>query len=903
VSDIAARPAPQAEPEVSRWRRETANFLSGHRLPLLLPLVGAILLIVFPYYNGSVYWMREISLILVLTMVVSGVNLSFGYAGEVQFSQVFIFGLASYVTMILAIHGFNDIIALLILGAVVALIAGTVIALPALRVGGWSLAIASFFLVITIPNFADIAAKYTGGDNGLVGIPQPTLFHLVLGNVGLFEASAVAALVWLAIYRNLVTSRYGIAFRVMRHSPILSQSLGYSTYRLKTLAYAIGGVPAGAAGCLFGYISLVIAPTSFGLTLAVGIVAASVLGGVESIYGAVLGAALLQLGPEKSLSFANYAPVAFGLFLVVAAVLLPKGLGGLALRLLDRVSRSLAPLADRRRIGVAMADAEPSDVLPHRHRSLAEHNEAGAGDLMIRGVSKSYGGIEALKDVSLDARAGQVTALIGSNGSGKTTLLNVICGYVRPTKGSVEIGGRTLSGAPYQIARSGVARTFQTPAMPRGVSVLDTVAAGSNLVETSGVFSSVLRLPRYRRARRDALIKAHAYLNLMQLGHLANEDASSLSLGTRRLVEVARALSGEPTLLLLDEPASGLATEEVARLHDIVRLAATDGVTVVLIEHNFGFVAEVSDTVHVLHLGELIASGPATVIAHDERVIESYLGVSSKPTAGAVPTARSELRIVPPDALAVAGPSEVAGRSEVPRLTLRGAESGYGDLKVLHGVDLELYEGHVEVVLGRNGVGKTTLLNTISGQNRLWSGHLELVGRDITRRGTYRRAQDGISLVQEGKRIFAARTVWQNLMLGTYGLRISRHERTELCNGLLETFPVLRSRVKDRAGSLSGGQQQMLAIAQALAARPLVLMLDEPSAGLAPAILDDLFARIRALADGGLAVVVVEQLAEQALDIADHVTVLLAGEVVASGPPDDFADRRSLQAAYFGVAQ
>jgi branched-chain amino acid transport system ATP-binding protein len=140
-------------------------------------------------------------------------------------------------------------------------------------------------------------------------------------------------------------------------------------------------------------------------------------------------------------------------------------------------------------------------------------------------------------------------------------------------------------------------------------------------------------------------------------------------------------------------------------------------------------------------------------------------------------------------------------------------------------------------------------------------------------------------------------------MLGTYGLRISRHERTELCNGLLETFPVLRSRVKDRAGSLSGGQQQMLAIAQALAARPLVLMLDEPSAGLAPAILDDLFARIRALADGGLAVVVVEQLAEQALDIADHVTVLLAGEVVASGPPDDFADRRSLQAAYFGVAQ
>jgi branched-chain amino acid transport system permease protein len=899
VSEVAARPAPTAE--VSRWRREAANVLSGHRLPLLLPFVGAVLLIVFPYYNGSVYWMRELSLILVLTMVVSGVNLSFGYAGEVQFSQVFIFGLASYVTMALAIRGFNDILVLLIVGAVVAVVAGTVIALPALRVGGWSLAIASFFLVITIPNFADIAARFTGGDNGLVGIPQPMLFHLVLGNVGLFEASAVAAIVWLVIYRNLVTSRYGIAFRVMRHSPILSQSLGYSTFRLKTLAYAIGGVPAGAAGCLFGYISLVIAPTSFGLTLAVGIVAASVLGGVESIYGAVLGAALLQLGPEKSLSFANYAPVAFGLFLVVAAVVLPKGLGGLALGALDRVSRSLAPLTDRRQIGDAKADAEPEDspyVLPRRHRLLGEDEEAGAADLMIRGVSKSYGGIEALRDVSLDARAGQVTALIGSNGSGKTTLLNVICGYVRATKGSVELGGRTLSGmAPYQIARSGIARTFQTPAMPRGVSVLDAVAAGSNLVQTSGLFSSVLRLPRYRRARREALAKAHTYLNLMQLGHLANEDASSLSLGTRRLVEVARALSGEPSLLLLDEPASGLATEEVGRLHDLIRLAATDGVTVVLIEHNFRFVSDVSDTVHVLHLGELIASGSAAAIANDERVIESYLGMSAKPVADAVPVVRGEFLVMPEDG------SQVAGSSEVPRLTLRGAESGYGDLKVLRGVDLDLYEAHVEVVLGRNGVGKTTLLNTISGQNRLWSGRLELAGRDITRRGSYRRAHDGISLVQEGKRIFAARTVWQNLMLGTYGLRISRQERTELCQGLLDTFPVLRSRVKDRAGSLSGGQQQMLAIAQALAARPLVLMLDEPSAGLAPTILDDLFARIRELADGGLAVVVVEQLAERALDIADHVTVLLAGEVVASGPPDDFADRRSLQDAYFGVGQ
>ena len=190
---LAAPAAGSGPGAVPPWRTALASFLRGQRLRLLLPAIGALLLLLYPL-NGSAYWMHEIELILVLTLVVSGVNLSFGYAGEVQFGQVFILALGAYVTMILAIHGLNDILLLLVIGAVVAFVAGLVIALPALRIGGWSLAMASFFLVVTLPDFVAIAQKYTGGLNGLVGIPTPDLFGRALGTNELYEVTAVVAI-------------------------------------------------------------------------------------------------------------------------------------------------------------------------------------------------------------------------------------------------------------------------------------------------------------------------------------------------------------------------------------------------------------------------------------------------------------------------------------------------------------------------------------------------------------------------------------------------------------------------------------------------------------------------------------------------------------------------------------
>jgi len=878
----------------SRWRQRVCSLLAGGPVSLTIPIALAALAVLLPTFYSGAYWIRELSLIAVLALVVSGVNLSFGYAGELQLGQVFMFAVGAYLTMILAVHGTTDVVLLLLIGGVAAVAVGILIAVPAMRIGGWSLAMASFFLVITIPDLAAVFSKQTGGLNGLTGVPVPTLFGHQLGNNGLYEVTVIVTILWFACYRNLVTSRFGVVFRVLRESPVLTRSLGYSPSKLKTSVYALGAFPAGVAGCLFGYVSLIVEPTTFGLTLGIGIVAASVLGGTESVYGVFIGAALLQLGPEKSISFATYAPVVYGGFLIVAATVLRGGAARLGRAATSRALRWLQPdgtVAAESADAGAHIEGEPYllDAAASGNGNGSSRERAGlplvdGKRVSVEGVSKSFGGVAALQDVSLTAKPGEVTGLIGSNGSGKTTLLNVICGYASASSGSVKLDGTTISRLKsHQIARLGVGRTFQTPTMPRGVSARDVVASGRYAGDHIGFAASILRLARYRRAQRADRLEAAELLQLAGIERFADHDASSLPLGTRRLVEVARTLCARPSVVLLDEAASGLNDEEVVGLAALVRAMADAGATVIVIEHNFKFITSVSRTVHVLHLGRLIASGAPDEISRDRQVIESYLGKASG-------TSR--------DRKAAVAAEPIPTAEAAPLLELRGIESGYGDLRVIRGVSMSIPTGSVEVILGRNGVGKTTLLSTIAGLLPTSKGSVTLLERSVGGYSSYRRSAAGISLVQEGKRIFRRRTVWQNLMLGTHSLKISRPERQQLCREVLDLFPALRQRTGERADGLSGGQQQMLAIAQALASRPKILLLDEPSAGLAPTIVDELFARLRTLADDGLTILLVEQLADKALAIADHVTVLDRGQVVTSGAAESFKDVTKLEAAY-----
>jgi branched-chain amino acid transport system permease protein len=253
--------------------------------------------------------------------------------------------------------------------------------------------------------------------------------------------------------------------------------------------------------------------------------------------------------------------------------------------------------------------------------------------LSVESVSKRFGGLQALQDVSLTAEPGTVTAIIGPNGSGKTTLLNIICGFYRLDTGTIRLGAGALPRAAHRVARAGIARTFQTPLMPTEISVTEATQAGRYTAERASMFSAILRLPRFRRIRAADATLADRVLRIVGIARHARDEAAALPVGTRRLLEVARALVGRPRVLLLDEVASGLDEDEIDRLTVLVRAIRDAGGTVILVEHNFRLVLSLADRIHVLAQGKVIASGTPAEIESHPAVLSEYLGIRSAAVA------------------------------------------------------------------------------------------------------------------------------------------------------------------------------------------------------------------------------------------------------------------------------
>jgi branched-chain amino acid transport system permease protein len=600
---------------------------AGHRPPwMLLPLALAALTIAYPWMGGGPFWTRQIILIAVLSLTVSGLNLSFGYAGELALGQVAMYAAGAYVAGYFAAHGRHDLIFGIVVGAIGALIVGLASGIPGLRLGGWSLAMVSFFLVLLVPDILSVFHKQTGGFDGLVGIANPTLFGYKLTAHGFYVATLIIAVVWFAILRNLINSRHGASFLVLRQSPVLASSLGIPVYRMKLTAYALGAIPAGMAGALFAYLNRFLDPTSFGFDYAIVILAASVLGGAASVYGAIAGAVIMQLGPLRTTGFQKYANLVYGGFLILSGILLSQGLAGVA----RPVLRRLVPSARVSTVSTAIVAADA-------HEGVFD---PVPGDVLeVSGVSKHFGGVQALEDVSLRALPGRITAIIGPNGSGKTTLLNIISGFYQPNQGSIRLGDDDLHGLrSHAIARRGVARTFQTPLIPAALTTAETVATGRYGHVRLGMWSSILRLPSFWRTRASDGAEAARTLKLVGIPATADQEASSLPLGTRRLVEVARALAAEPRVLLFDEVASGLDQGDLDNLSAILRAIRDAGATVLLVEHNFRLVLDLADEIFVLANGRLLASGTPDEIAADPGVLEQYLGVrSGEPSVRAQP--------------------------------------------------------------------------------------------------------------------------------------------------------------------------------------------------------------------------------------------------------------------------
>jgi branched-chain amino acid transport system permease protein len=588
------------------------------RVPaVIVPLVLALLLALAPWLGLGIYWNQEVVLTIALALLVSGLNLSFGFAGELALGQVAVYAAGAYVSGDVALNLTSDVFVSLLVAIAAALVIGLVTGYPGLRLGGWALAMMSFFLVLLIPDLVNIFQRFTNGTIGLVGIPSLTLAGHALDANQYYVFAVVAGAAWFAVLRNLVTSRHGRALLVLRRSPVLASSLGIGVRPLKLKVYALGAVPCGIAGVLFANLNHFVSPANpgpFTITTTIAVLAASVLGGSASVYGALAGAAVLQLGPLRLSSFQLYTDAVDGAFLILCGVLLSGGLSGISSRLAARWAHR----------GNARA-AEPA-ARPGREPLAVALSGAV---LEIDSVSKRFGGIAALSGVSLQARPGKVTALIGPNGSGKTTLLNMVCGFYRLDQGRITVGGISLAGRPpHKVATAGIARTFQTPIIPKGLTVAETVATGRYSTAYTAMPASVLRLPAHWRSQRDDRRAAEQALAVTGIAHLANEEAESQPLGIRRLIEVARLVAVGPKVVLFDEIASGLDDEEVQDLGQIVRELAAAGGTVVLVEHNFGLVLDVADEIYVLANGEVVASGRPSEIRSHPAVLREYLGVT-----------------------------------------------------------------------------------------------------------------------------------------------------------------------------------------------------------------------------------------------------------------------------------
>ncbi|MDB6002910.1 MAG: branched-chain amino acid transporter substrate-binding protein [Rhizobacter sp.] len=584
------------------------------RVGLVLRLLVPAVFVALAFGGLGPHWSRIVVLVCIMALVVSGLNLIFGYAGELNLGQAALYAAGAYATGYLSINVLNDLLFCVLASAATAVVVGILAGVPGLRVGGWVLAIISFFLVLLVEPVVNIIGEPVGGFAGLTGIPLPRLFGIDLTETGYYVATVVLTGAWFWFFRNLVDSRHGKGLLVLRTSPILASSLGIAPYAMKIKVYVLSSIPTGMAGALFAYLDGFIAPESFGLDLSVTLLAAAILGGATSVYGALVGAAFLVIGPSELSIFEEYNLVAYGVLLVLGGLLFNDGLAGVARRLFRR----LRPATGAR--------PELDQAHEPRLEPVSGHR------LVVEGASRSFGGLKALSDVSITAEPGAVTALIGPNGSGKTTLVNLISGYYAPDRGRILIGDTDATDLPvHKVSRLGVGRTFQTPIIPEGLTVREVVAAANLVREPTSMLSSALRLGGYRRGRRSDA-RLDSLLDALGLGPVADQPASSLALGTRRMVELARAIAGGNQLILLDEVAAGLDGNEIDELAAVIRALRRSGATVLLIEHNFSFVKENADHVLVLADGGLVASGTPAAISDDPEVRRRYLGEGAELT-------------------------------------------------------------------------------------------------------------------------------------------------------------------------------------------------------------------------------------------------------------------------------
>ena len=825
-------------------------------------LIGAIALVILPFAMHLVgLTVNTASVVVSLGIAGMGLNLLVGYTGLTSFGHSAWFGIGAYAAALAQRDWFHGQLALPILFsmAFVALLS-TVVGVLILRRRGVYFSLLTLALVALSYAIAFRWTEVTGGEDGLGGLERGSL-----GPINLDDARAYYVLVALVgfgvLYALLrvVRSPFGHVLVAIRENQQRAIFQGYNVDRYRLGAFVLSAVVTGLAGALTGFQHYLVSAESTSIAFSGELLAMVVIGGMHHILGPALGVLFYILFRELFSMWTSNWLLWFGIIFVGFVLYSPSGLVGIwvTLRRRWRPPPEEAAAMSRRKIyeGLPL----PSFLRPKALQGTV---------LQVEGLHKHFGGLHAVVDTRLAVEAGEIHALIGPNGAGKTTLFNLISGLYAPDAGSVRLNGREIHAlASHRICRQGLARSFQITNLFRGLSIYENLRLSLQSCH-SGRFNAWRDTDGYPEIHAETA----ELVKFLGLEGIEEIESGELSYGGQRLVDMGIALASKPLVLLLDEPLAGLAAAERERVSSLVRSVASN-IPVLIVEHDIDRVLGFSQRVTVMNQGEVLMAGTPEEVRADRRVQEVYTGTGTPPRAG-----RAEG--------GAGGRLEGEARERPQLLRFEGVNAFYGKSHILDNASLDVREGEIVALLGRNGAGKSTLLKTLCGLVRAASGQIEYEGRDIASLPAPDIARLGVGYVPQGRGLFAGMSVADNLALG----RLAR--ATDGSNGvvwseeqILHYFPRLRDRMHTAADYLSGGEQQMVAVARALSGNVRLLLLDEPFEGLAPTIVQELFT-VFDLLRKHVSILIVEHNLDLVLALSDRVFALERGAVFHHGPAE-----------------